>query len=57
MIIDVYGGAMCLLEHFIYYSTMYWQDMAAAMYYDKDAFCQRARLLEEIFLDAQKDLR
>ena len=49
MIIDVYGDALKLLDHFIYYATgKDFHRLADAMWYDIDGFQQRAALLEKL---------
>jgi len=53
MIIEIYGEALRLLDHFVHYANGEWSDgLATAMFYNKDAFRQRSRLLEKAFLKA-----
>jgi len=55
MIIDVYGDALRLLEHFVYYATgEHSHRVADAMGYNPDGFLHRARLLKEAY-DAALD--
>ena len=54
MVIYLYGDALRLLEHFIYYATgEHSNDLADAMFYNRQGFLARARLLEEAFLLAE----
>ena len=54
MVIYLYGDALRLLEHFIYYATGgRSKDLADAMQYNRQGFLARARLLEEAFLLAE----
>jgi len=56
LVIYLYGDALRLLEHFIYYSTgEHYKDLADAMFYNRQGFLSRARLLEEALLQAQDD--
>jgi len=55
MMIDIYGDALRLLEHFIYYAKTNRECMAAAMYYDRDAFGRRILLLETLFIKAKNE--
>jgi len=49
MIIDIYGDALKLLDHFIYYATgKDFHRLADAMWYDIDGFQQRVALLEKL---------
>jgi hypothetical protein len=54
MIIDIYGDALSLLDHFIYYATgKYSYRLADAMWYDMDCFQQRVELLEKLVNEAR----
>ena len=56
MVIYLYGDALRLLEHFIHYATgEYSNDLADAMFYNRQGFLSRARLLEKAFLLAVDD--
>jgi hypothetical protein len=54
MIIDIYGDALRLLDHFIYYATgKDFHRLADAMWYDIDGFQLRAALLEQLVIEAR----
>jgi len=56
MIIDVYGDALKLLDHFIYYATgKDFHRLADAMWYDTNGFQQRAALLEKLVDKARRE--
>jgi hypothetical protein len=56
MVIYLYGDALRLLEHFIYYATVeHSKGLADAMFYDRRGFLSRAHLLEKAFLQAGDD--
>ena len=53
MIIEIYGDAQRLLEHFIIYATgPDWKRLAHAMYYDEIGFRNRVRLLAALVQQA-----
>jgi hypothetical protein len=54
MLIDIYGDALRLLDHFIYYATgKDFRRLANVMWYDIEGFRQRAALLEHLVIEAR----
>jgi hypothetical protein len=56
MVVYLYGDALRLLEHFVYYATgEHSKSLADAMFYNPKGFLARARLLEKALLQAGDD--
>lgn len=53
MVIDIYGDALRLLEHFIYSAKKNVKVMSTAMCYDELCFCVRLRHLENLLREAE----
>lgn len=57
MKIDVSGEALCLLDHFVQYASLYPERVAGAMHYDLNMFVRRSHCLEEAFHTAMYGLK
>jgi hypothetical protein len=58
MVVYLYGDALRLPRHFVYYATgEHSKDLADAIYYNAQGFLSRARLLEKALLQTTDDDR